>query len=285
MDTSRTLLKHLNDKLNPLGMEVYLFKVSWYNETVRPCFKLPYADNVICAVVLTVPAFFESAFLPNVENLLAQKQTKDPIDECIAFHLNETVSGLNIGGITIMYDYEILPNRRPKVLVQTAAHVAGAAFYYQREHVLKPSVEFNKLEPSSHCDAAGDRNQNKGHCRDSCNAKEGTSGSIDPWGGKRKIYGVCVHPKYGGWFAIRAVLVFTELEDANLTKLEPTDCVKTRTERIDLLEKFNGNWKDSTYRDVIQVKEKYSELQTLYFLTLPKDRMKLLQQIVNNQTV
>uniref|UniRef100_H2XLX9 Cyanocobalamin reductase / alkylcobalamin dealkylase n=1 Tax=Ciona intestinalis TaxID=7719 RepID=H2XLX9_CIOIN len=239
MDTSRTLLKHLNDKLNPLGMEVYLFKVSWYNETVRPCFKLPYADNVICAVVLTVPAFFESAFLPNVENLLAQKQTKDPIDECIAFHLNETVSGLNIGGITIMYDYEILPNRRPKVLVQTAAHVAGAAFYYQREHVLKPSVEFNN---------------------------------------------VCVHPKYGGWFAIRAVLVFTELEDANLTKLEPTDCVKTRTERIDLLEKFNGNWKDSTYRDVIQVKEKYSELQTLYFLTLPKDRMKLLQQIVNNQT-
>lgn len=35
----------------------------------------------------------------------------------------------------VIFDYEILPSRRPKFLAQTAAHVAGAAYYYQRKDV------------------------------------------------------------------------------------------------------------------------------------------------------
>lgn len=35
----------------------------------------------------------------------------------------------------VIFDYEILPSRKPKFLAQTAAHVAGAAFYYQRKDV------------------------------------------------------------------------------------------------------------------------------------------------------
>lgn len=34
-----------------------------------------------------------------------------------------------------MYDFEMDRNRKPKILVQTAAHVAGAAYYYQRKDV------------------------------------------------------------------------------------------------------------------------------------------------------
>lgn len=37
--------------------------------------------------------------------------------------------------VDIMFDYEMLPNRKPKFLAQTAAHVAGAAYYYQRKDV------------------------------------------------------------------------------------------------------------------------------------------------------
>lgn len=33
------------------------------------------------------------------------------------------------------YDYELLPSRKPKFLAQTAAHVCGAAFYYQQSDV------------------------------------------------------------------------------------------------------------------------------------------------------
>lgn len=35
----------------------------------------------------------------------------------------------------VIFDYEILPSRKPKFLAQTAAHVAGAAYYYQRKDV------------------------------------------------------------------------------------------------------------------------------------------------------
>ena len=34
-----------------------------------------------------------------------------------------------------MYDYELNHNRRPRVLVQTAGHLAGAVYYYQRYDV------------------------------------------------------------------------------------------------------------------------------------------------------
>ena len=35
-----------------------------------------------------------------------------------------------------IHDFEFHHSRRPKVLVQTAAHVAGAVYYYQRIDVL-----------------------------------------------------------------------------------------------------------------------------------------------------
>nr|KAG5696373.1 hypothetical protein BaRGS_028368 [Batillaria attramentaria] len=37
--------------------------------------------------------------------------------------------------VDTMHDFEMTATRRPKVLVQTAGHVAGAAYYYQRKDV------------------------------------------------------------------------------------------------------------------------------------------------------
>ncbi|KAF7254725.1 hypothetical protein EYD10_01367 [Varanus komodoensis] len=133
-----------------------------------------------------------------------------------------------------MYDYEMLSNRKPRFLAQTAAHVAGAAYYYQRKDVLQ-----------------------------------------DPWG-EKKIYGVCIHPSYGGWFAIRALVVFPDVQVPFLPQSPPFDCVTTQEERIELLNKFNFHWQDWSYRDIIEVKEKYSEEQKTYFATPPAERLKLL---------
>ena len=47
-------------------------------------------------------------------------------------HLLQKFSDIEIEAI---HDFELLPSRRPKVLVQTAGHVAGAAYYYQRKDV------------------------------------------------------------------------------------------------------------------------------------------------------
>ena len=37
--------------------------------------------------------------------------------------------------VDVRYDYELLPSRKPKFLAQTAAHISGAAFYYQQSDV------------------------------------------------------------------------------------------------------------------------------------------------------
>lgn len=40
----------------------------------------------------------------------------------------------------ILHDYSMTPQRRPKILMQTCGHVAGAAFYYQPCHFQEDGV-------------------------------------------------------------------------------------------------------------------------------------------------
>lgn len=59
----------------------------------------------------------------------------------------------------------------------------------------------------------------------------------------QKMFGVCVHPKFGGWFAIRALLVFGGMTAGpELVQPAPPDCVPCREDRIRLLEAFNFHW-------------------------------------------
>lgn len=45
----------------------------------------------------------------------------------------------------VRYDYELLPSRKPKFLAQTAAHVSGAAYYYQKSDVTDHSWPKNVM--------------------------------------------------------------------------------------------------------------------------------------------
>lgn len=57
------------------------------------------------------------------------------------------------------------------------------------------------------------------------------------------MFGVCVHPKFGGWFAIRALLVFGGVTvGSDMVQPVPPDCVPSREGRIQLLEAFNFHW-------------------------------------------
>jgi len=237
-DITSNILKTLNCDLNPLGMEVGLFKVGWYNENVSNAFKLDYDANTVCAVVITLPSFFEKVFIPYVKNSFKnEKVEKDLIDKCISSHLEAVTAQFSQYNLVSIYDYDMLPNRRPKVLVQTAAHVAGLAYYYQKSSLADKSI-------------------------------------------KEKLYGVSIHPVHGGWFAMRSVIIFTQLQDESLCYKEPLDVLPTDELRLNLLRKFTTQWKDKSYRDVILVKEKYSELQIKYFDTLPKHRLSLLKEIL-----
>ncbi|XP_036378544.1 cyanocobalamin reductase / alkylcobalamin dealkylase [Megalops cyprinoides] len=227
----------LRDSLTPLGFEVYPFKIGWYNAVLSPSFHLPYPEDTLAAVVLSTPSMFERAFIPFLESHSCEGVT-DPIDQCIRHSISTCVTQ-NFPGkeVNISYDYEMLPNRKPKFLAQTAAHVAGAAYYYQRTDVMD-----------------------------------------DPWG-EKKMFGVCIHPKLGGWFAIRALLVFPGVEvGSELQQRPPPDCVPSQESRVELLERFNFRWQDWTYRDIVPTAECYSQEQKMYFSTPPGQRAALLRQ-------
>jgi len=224
----------IENYLKPLGMEIAFFKVDWYNNKVSPAFHLNYKDNTICAVILTCPSFFENAFIPYIKtNSLVNN--KDLVDACISSHIEKVIQQFSNFKPICKYDYELLPNRRPQVLVQTAAHVSGAAYYYQMKNL----------------------NNDK------------------------KLYGVCIHPKFGGWFAIRGIIVFTELQYEGLVYKPPVNCIPEPDKQLELLKRFNHNWKDASYRDIIEVKEKYSSLQREYFETLPKNRGAIIKKLLD----
>lgn len=232
------ILRRLRDGVEGKGLELYPFKIGWYNSRVQKPFLFPDHEDTLGVVAVSSPSMFEKLFLPYLDQhvtVLGQ----DPLDQCLREELRHLAGLFPSYQVEVIQDYELLPSRRPKVLVQTAGHVAGAAYYYQRTDV----------DPQ-------------------------------PWNEKSKIFGVSMHPRYGGWFALRGVLLFHGLLVPGLMQQEPVDCVSSREMRIKLLEKFNYCWRDWTYRDVTEreILERYSDQQRTYFATEPRDRFDLIKK-------
>lgn len=61
--------------------------MGWYNEAVAPVFHLPYSENTLAFVVLSVPAMFDKAFKPFLRNQRLKK-LQDPVDQCVSHHLS-----------------------------------------------------------------------------------------------------------------------------------------------------------------------------------------------------
>lgn len=75
------------------------------------------------------------------------------------------------------------------------------------------------------------------------------------------------------------MIIFKSVKIPDLPQTPPIDILDTDELKIEVLNRFNGNWEDWTFRDVISVTDKYSEQQKLYFATLPKDRKSLLDEM------
>ncbi|CAG01682.1 unnamed protein product, partial [Tetraodon nigroviridis] len=223
------------DSLSKLGFEVYPLKVGWYNSVLAPTHHLAHPDDTLALVVLSTPSMFEDAFLPFLKEKGFQGLS-DPIDQCVRHWVSSAVFQCFPGQkVDVRYDFELFPSRKPKFLAQTAAHVSGAAFYYQQSDV-----------------------------------------KDQPWA-EKKMFGVCVHPRFGGWFAIRALLIFEGVTaGSEMVQPVPPDCVPSREERIRLLEAFNFHWQDWTYRDIVHAVHAYSQKQRDYFSTPPAQRTLLL---------
>lgn len=60
------------------------------------------------------------------------------------------------------------------------------------------------------------------------------------------------------------------------------DILTNKDQVLELLKRYNENWQDYSFRDIIPVKERYSDQQKRYFSTLPKDRAALLFDLIKN---
>lgn len=170
----------INSFLEQFGMESYSFLIDWYNSKVQKAFWLPYNKNTVAFTIISTPSMFEKAFIPFIVSECIDHHN-DPLDQCMRNVVGKLKMVLNDFDIEIIHDYELTPTRRPKILMQTAGHVSGAARFYQR----------SDLEDE------------------------------DPWKKDKKIFGVSIHPIYGGWFAFRAVIIMKNHICENLEEKIP----------------------------------------------------------------
>lgn len=231
------------------GYELHKFRVSSYNDVAGPCFQLKYPADSMGVILLNTPSFFETTFKTWI---CGKKDTREsfeqfterypsgPLQVFFTEKLSEVKKAMEPVETVVIYDFELHPNKRPKVLMATCGHVSGAAFYYY--------------------------------------PPEEALGDLAPTNPKKKRAGVSLHPKYGGYFAYRAVFIFPEviLSPSFKEKRAPMvlNTVEKQEEAIKL---FNDHWWEGKFRDCGDPVEKYSLLQLKYFSSLPKDRWDLIK--------
>lgn len=99
----------------------------------------------------------------------------------------------------------------------------------------------------------------------------------------KKLFPVCMHPEFGGWFALRGVLIFSEVVAPHLEKTEPPNLLSD-DEVENLLDLYNHHWQDWRWRDCVKPKETYSSIQMKYFETKPAERSELIQAVLNSKS-
>ncbi len=246
---SEAIRARLSSFLSPLGFDVHPFLAEWYNQVVSPKFKLSSGEeHSLAFVVISRPSMFEGTFLPFLLDRLDEqgKDKKDPLDECMKqtlARIKEEALGDMEEEVVVMHDFELLPNRRPKILAQSAAHVSGAVRFIREEDVQDKSLLKGVESP--------------------------------------KIYPVCVHPELGGWFAIRAVVLFPSVLEPSLPRPIPVLPEVADEDAAEVLRLYNDCWRDWRFRDAVvkDPAERYSKLQQEYFAAPPSDRWKIVQRV------
>lgn len=240
----------LDNCLSSYGFETSPLLMRWYNDQVADKFKFNNLDeNCLAFCVISVAHMFEKGFLPFLFENKCHNQ-RNALDEAIEFYLRGATDQLKEYSPLHYKDSDMAPGtRRPSFLAQPAAHVSGTAFYYHPSHIISSAV---------------------------------TEGVELPWKEEdsSRVFGVSIHPKYGGWFAVRGLIILQNVKYSALQFTPPVDVIQSTRDKLTLLKDFNfDNWKNWKYRDIVPVESsmKYSAIQKKYFETEPKLRFETLQ--------
>jgi methylmalonic aciduria homocystinuria type C protein len=173
------------------------------------------------------------------------------------------------------FDFDMNAFRRPSILMQTAGHVSSAAFYYRGDEIEK-QLRSHQASDQKQVDKDNIISGRHNYMELSIPKKKLEESGFNSG---RKLMGVCLHPRFGGWFAFRSVIIFSGvIADQRWSQQHPLDLLPDLKDKIDLLITFNSDWKSGKYRDFISVQEKYSALQEQYFNAKPGiDRISILR--------
>lgn len=259
----REVKSKLESKGAEFGLEIFPFKIKWYNDAViDKKFELDNDPNTLAFIVISTPSMFEKAFLPYIkkETTKSKFEIEDPLDQCMkkAF-LSLTASLKEEYDPVYIHDFEISSvTKRPKVLVQTAGHVAGAVRLYQKSDI-NEALDCQSISTQL--------------CTEVTNYLKSS-----------EIFPVCLHAKYGGWFALRGIILLknVRIDDEFLRKKDPPNILKSKYEIANLLHAYNKHWRDWRYRDFGLSSNllRYSALQKKYFGTEPCVRNCIITRII-----
>ncbi|GMS84189.1 hypothetical protein PENTCL1PPCAC_6364 [Pristionchus entomophagus] len=238
------------------GFEVYPFRIGSYNSVVSSDFTLDYPSNSLALLIVSTPKMFDVAYKRWIREETKKagsfdafrEEMSSPISEFMDSRLDSVQEELSSVPFDIIHDHSMWPNRKPKILMCTCGHVAGAAYYYrQSDPTLSETKEGKKWDPK-------------------------------PAAANLKFIGLSLHSDYGGHFAFRSVLIFPDIIlPSSFHEGEPVSVLHTIDEIRDALEKFNYAWRDSRFRDCGSPKERYSDIQMEYFGKPPAERWEVIR--------
>uniref|UniRef100_A0A915ANT1 Cyanocobalamin reductase (cyanide-eliminating) n=2 Tax=Parascaris univalens TaxID=6257 RepID=A0A915ANT1_PARUN len=227
------------------GFEWHHFKVGSYNAVVQKGVQLRFDDDVMAVVVLNTPSFFETTYKKWLQNQYKFGESMEIFVKRI---------GPNPIRSYFLSRFAQIENR---LLPIRAVSICD----FEPLHDRLPLVS---LPVCGHISGAAYFYR----------VKE----AIDPITGKKKLHmGLSLHPKYGGHFSFRGVIVFPDVHLPATYKEKPPLKTLDTEEKIDeALELFNEHYYDNRYRNCGNPVETYSELQLKYFSTPPERRWPLI---------
>nr|CDJ84399.1 MMACHC-like protein [Haemonchus contortus] len=223
--------------------EKFLAKpIELYQQSQQSC--LPLSKRPFIREETTVPA---SGPLGSWEAV--SETVGSPIQEFLQSRLEPVCEKFDVLNIEyeLLHDHSLWPNRKPKILMQTCGHVAGAAYYYQPFQV------------------------------------RGEGWPPLPMAQNKKFIGLSLHPIYGGHFAFRSVFIFPRIRFSSFCAPEPLSILHSTEEIRTALERFNYSWKDSGFRDFGGPRKRYSVTQMEFFGRPPAERWSILKQWCEEQ--
>ncbi|VDP72624.1 unnamed protein product [Echinostoma caproni] len=286
VDTPQTVhhvISKLRAKLDPFGFELSPFLVGWYNELVSMKMRLDApSPDCVALCLISSPLMFESSFLPLLLSWFEQENVRTLEDVLQNLRSQEALK-VNLPGLNDPLDWSVFI-RVSNIL--RCVQEEMKSILTEKEYKTVDSCRFipdynvrsvSRL-PLVHVQSAGHVSGAAYYHRVNIKIKE-----------LNTTIGCSLHPKYGGWFGFRGVILFPNLRYPQLPRpvtrsslppgIPPFDTDALRT----LVTEYREHWRENRWRStgLDEFTElRYSTTACSFFNTPPALRAQWVERLI-----